>query len=193
MSGHVKYADMPNAKSSDWANIKSLMPYIWEYKGRVLMAMVCLILAKVANVGVPIVLKDIVDSLDPNISEVIVFPLMLLMAYGALRIVSSLFNEMRDVIFTRVRYRAMRRITIRTMDHLHNLSLRFHLERKTGAVSRDLQRGATSLSSLLNYFTFSIIPVIVEFLLVAMFLLSAYDFIFSIVIFSCVGIKFAIF
>jgi len=191
MSGHIKYAEMPNAQSNDWANVKSLMPYIWEYKGRVLLAMLCLVLAKVANVGVPIVLKDIVDSLDKDINQVIAFPLLLLMAYGALRIVSSLFNEMRDVLFTRVRYRAMRRITIRTMDHLHNLSLRFHLERKTGAISRDLQRGAASLSSLLNYFTFSIIPVIVEFLLVAIFLLSAYDWIFSVVIFSCVGIYIA--
>ena len=191
MSGHVKYAEMPNAKNNDWVNVKSLMPYVWEYKGRVLLAMICLVLAKVANVGVPIVLKDIVDSLDSDISQVVVFPLMLLMAYGALRIVSSLFNEMRDVIFTRVRYRAMRRITIRTMEHLHKLSLRFHLERKTGAVSRDLQRGAVSLSSLLNYFTFSIIPVIVEFVLVAIFLLSAYDYIFSLVIFSCVGIYIA--
>lgn len=188
MSGHVKYAEMPNAQSNDWANVKSLMPYIWEYKGRVLLAMLCLVLAKVANVGVPIVLKDIVDSLDKDVNQVIAFPLLLLMAYGALRIVSSLFNEMRDVLFTRVRYRAMRRITIRTMDHLHNLSLRFHLERKTGAVSRDLQRGAASLSSLLNYFTFSIIPVIVEFLLVAIFLLSAYDWVFSVIIFSCVGV-----
>jgi len=191
MSGHVKHAEMPNAQSNDWANVKSLMPYIWEYKGRVLLAMLCLVLAKVANVGVPIVLKDIVDSLDKDINQVIAFPLLLLMAYGALRIVSSLFNEMRDVLFTRVRYRAMRRITIRTMDHLHKLSLRFHLERKTGAVSRDLQRGTASLSSLLNYFTFSIIPVIVEFLLVAIFLLSAYDVVFSVVIFSCVGIYIA--
>ncbi len=188
MSASFQYTETPNAKSNDWYNIKSLMPYIWEYKGRVLLAMVCLILAKVANVGVPVVLKGIVDSLDTDLHQAIVFPFLLLMAYGGLRIVSSLFNELRDVLFTRVRYRAMRRITIRTMEHLHNLSLRFHLERKTGAVSRDLQRGAASLSSLLNYFTFSIIPVIIEFLLVAIFLIFSYDIIFSIVIFSCVGV-----
>jgi len=116
----------------------------------------------------------------------LVLPVMLLFAYGALRIASSLFNELRDVLFTRVRYRAMRRLTIRTMSHLHDLSLRFHLERKTGAISRDLQRGAASLSSLLNYFTFSIIPVMVEFLLVAGFLLVSYDWIFTLLIFSCV-------
>jgi len=188
MATHFKYTETPNAQSNDWVNIKSLMPYIWEYKGRVLFAMICLILAKVANVGVPVILKDIVDSLDKDIQQAVVFPLLLLLAYGALRIASSLFNEMRDVLFTRVRYRAMRRITIRTMAHLHNLALRFHLERKTGAVSRDLQRGAASLSSLLNYFTFSIIPVVVEFLLVAVFLLSAYDFIFTIIIFTCIGV-----
>ncbi|HFE38551.1 MAG TPA: ABC transporter ATP-binding protein/permease, partial [Gammaproteobacteria bacterium] len=191
MSAHIKYTEAPSTAQNDWRNVKSLLPYIWEYKGRVFLAMLCLVLAKVANVGVPIVLKEIVDSLDKDLHQVIAFPLLLLMAYGGLRIMSSLFNELRDVLFTRVRYRAMRRITIRTMAHLHDLSLRFHLERKTGAVSRDLQRGAASLSSLLNYFTFSIIPVLVEFFLVAIFLLSAYDVIFSIIIFSCVGVYIA--
>jgi len=191
MAGHFKYTETPNAQTNDWANVKALLPYIWEFKGRVLFAMLCLILAKVANVGVPVVLKDIVDSLNKDLHTALALPLALLLIYGVLRIASSLFNEMRDVLFTRVRYRAMRRLTIRTMDHLHNLSLRFHLERKTGAISRDLQRGAASLSSLLNYFTFSIIPVAVEFLLVAVFLLSSYDFVFSIIIFSCVGVYIA--
>lgn len=185
---HYKYTDAPSANRNDWENVKALIPYLWEYKGRVLFALLCLILAKVANVGVPVVLKDIVDSLDKDLQQAVVLPVALLLAYGALRVASSAFNELRDILFTRVRYRAMRRLMIRTMDHLHNLSLRFHLERKTGAISRDLQRGSASLSTLLNYFTFSIIPVAVEFLLVAGFLLFSYDWIFTVVIFSCVAV-----
>ncbi len=185
---HAKYTDAPSANRNDWSNIKSLLPYLWEYKGRVLFALLCLLLAKVANVGVPVVLKDIIDSLDKDVQQMIVLPVSLLLAYGALRLASAAFNELRDILFTRVRYRAMRRLTIRTMDHLHNLSLRFHLERKTGAISRDLQRGSTSLSTLLNYFTFSIFPVAVEFFLIAGFLLYSYDWIFTVVIFSSVAV-----
>lgn len=188
MSAGFKYTDSPKASGNDWMNVKALIPYLWEYKGRVLLALLCLILAKVANVGVPIVLKDLVDSLNKGMQDAIMLPVVLLLTYGALRIASSAFNELRDILFTRVRYRAMRRLTIRTLDHLHNLSLRFHLERKTGAISSDLQRGATSLSNLLNYFTFSIIPVLVEFILVAGFLLFSYDWIFTVIIFSCVGV-----
>lgn len=188
MSHKFNYTDSPDASAKDWDNIKALMPFLWEYKGRVLFALICLVLAKFANVGVPIVLKGIVDSLSVDLSDVIVLPVMLLFAYGVLRIASSFFNELRDVLFTRVRYRAMRRLTIRTMQHLHDLSLRFHLERKTGAISRDLQRGATSLSNLLNYFAFSIIPILVEFFLVAAYLLSEYSWTFSVVIFGCVVI-----
>ena len=186
MSAGFKYTDTPSAHRKDWDNVRSLLPYMWEYKGRVLFALLSLVLAKIANVGVPVVLKDIVDQLSINMNSVLVLPVLLLMAYGALRVASSLFNELRDVLFARVRYRAMRRLTIRTMDHLHQLALRFHLERKTGAISRDLQRGASSLSSLLNYFTFSIIPTIIEFSLVAVYLLVSYDWVFTAIIFSSV-------
>ena len=186
MSHKFNYTDSPTASGNDWQNIKALMPFLWEYKGRVLFALGCLIAAKFANVGVPVVLKGIVDSLNVELHDMVVMPVFLLFAYGALRIASSLFNELRDVLFTRVRYRAMRRLMIRTMQHLHDLSLRFHLERKTGAISRDLQRGATSLSNLLNYFTFSIIPIFVEFFLVAAYLLSQYSWGFTAIIFGCV-------
>ena len=189
MPTHFKYTEAPSAQRSDFDNFRSLFPYLWEFRGRVLLALVSLILAKVANVGVPLVLKEIVDSLDVNASDLaLTLPVMLLLAYGALRLASSLFNEMRDVLFTRVRYRAMRRLTIRTLRHLHDLSLRYHLERKTGAITSDLQRGASSLSSLLNYFTFSIIPVAVEFILVAFVLISHYDLVFTIVIFCSVAV-----
>jgi ABC-type transport system involved in Fe-S cluster assembly fused permease/ATPase subunit len=183
-----KRTETPSADRNDFYNLKALMPYIWEFRGRVMLALAFLILSKLATVGIPITLKEIVDSLDNTITTTIVLPATLLLAYGLLRLASSFFNEMRDVLFTRVRYRAMRRLTIRTLEHLHNLSLRFHLERKTGALSSDLQRGAASLSSLLNYFIFSIIPVSVEFLLIAGYLFTLYDPVFSIIIAASVTV-----
>jgi len=153
-----------------------------------MLALSFLLMSKLANVGVPLVLKEIVDELDRDISLAVIMPVGLLMAYGALRLANSLFNELRDVLFTRVRYRAMRRLTIRTLEHLHDLSLRFHLERKTGAISSDLQRGAGSLSTLLNLLTFNIIPVAVEFFMVAGILLAKYDIVFTVVIFACVAV-----
>ncbi len=151
-----------------------------------LFAFACLIFAKFANVGVSLVLKEVVDALDISGNTLLVLPVLLLFAYGALRMASSMFNELRDVLFTRVRYRAMRRLTVRTLGHLHDLSLRYHLDRKTGAVSADLSRGSASLSSLLNYFTFNIIPVGVEFILVAGILISRYDLAFTLIIFASV-------
>lgn len=186
MSAHHRYTAAPTEDREDWANIRALLPYLWEYRGRVLLALGSLVLAKVANVGVPLVLKELVDVLDMDI--IVALPVGLLLAYGALRLSSSLFNELRDVLFTRVRYRAMRRLTLRTLAHLHNLSLRFHLERKTGAISRDLARGAASLSTLLNYFTFSILPILVEFLLVAGILVKQYDIVFTLIIFGSVAV-----
>ena len=189
MSARFRYTAAPSADRKDWDNIRSLLPYLWEYRGRVLLAVACLVLAKVANVGVPLLLKALVDYLDvdPESGVVMILPVALLLSYGALKISSSLFNELRDVLFTRVRYRAMRRLSLRTLEHLHNLSLRFHLERKTGAISRDLARGAASLSTLLNYFTFSIFPIGVEFLLVAGILVSQYDIAFTVIIFGSIA------
>ncbi|MBK7541412.1 MAG: ABC transporter ATP-binding protein/permease [Candidatus Competibacteraceae bacterium] len=171
----------------DWTNIRALLPYLWEYRGRVLLALGALIVAKIANIGVPLTLKQIVDSLDPQHQAVVMLPFSLLLAYGALKMGNALFSELRDVLFTRVRYRAMRRLTLRTLEHLHALSLRFHLERKTGAISRDLERGARSLSTLLNYLAFSILPVVVEFLLAAALLLGRYPTVFTLVIFGSVA------
>jgi ATP-binding cassette subfamily B protein len=167
------------------------MPYLWEYRGRVLLALSCLVTAKIANVGVPLVLKALVDHLDLDLKDnmLVVLPVALLLSYGALKISSSLFNELRDVLFTRVRYRAMRRLTLRTLEHLHNLALRFHLERKIGAISQDLARGAASLSTMLNYFTFSILPIVVEFSLVAGILITQYDVVFSLIIFGSVAVS----
>lgn len=189
MPTHFKYTETPSSDRSDFDNLRALFPYLWEFRGRVLLALISLVAAKVANVGVPVVLKEIVDSLDVDSTQLALsLPVALLLAYGALRATSSLFNELRDVLFTRVRYRAMRRLTVRTLRHLHDLSLRYHLERKTGAISSDLHRGSASLSSLLNYFTFSIIPVAVEFVLVAFVLISQYDIVFTVVIFISVAV-----
>ena len=180
--------ETPSTERSALANLNALLPYIWEFRARVLFALGCLIIAKFANVGIPIALKEIVDSLNTDITTTVVLPVILLLGYGVLRLASTFFNELRDVLFTRVRYRAMRRLTVRTLEHLHNLSLRFHLERKTGAISTDLQRGAASLSSLLNYFIFSIIPIMVEFVLVAGYLLTLYDPLFTVIIFTSVAV-----
>lgn len=183
MSRHYSQTEAPHRNRSDSKNFRALVPYLWEFRGRVLLALACLVLAKVANVGIPLILKQVVDELDSDLGV----PIVLLLAYGLLRVASGLFNEMRDALFARVRYRAMRRLTTRTLAHLHQLSLRFHLERKTGAISRDLQRGAASLSTLLNYMTFSILPVIVEFALVAGIMFTQYDPVFTIVIFISVA------
>ena len=186
MPPNIRHTEAPHRERRDWDNLRALLPYLWEYRGRVLLALGCLILAKVANIGVPLVLKQIVDSIDGSRQVMVVLPVTLLLAYGALKLGNALFSELRDVLFARVRYRAMRRLTLRTLEHLHNLSLRFHLERKTGAISRDLERGARSLSTLLNYLAFSILPVVVEFLLAAALLLSGYPPIFTLIVFGSV-------
>lgn len=186
MRPDFRYTESPHHERRDWANLRALLPYLWEYRGRVLLALGCLVLAKVVNLGVPLTLKGIVDSLDAQRLAVIALPTTLLLGYGALKLGNALFSELRDVLFARVRYRAMRRLTVRTLAHLHDLSLRFHLERKTGAISRDLERGARSLSTLLNYLAFSILPVVVEFMLAAALLLDRYPPVFTLIIFGSV-------
>ncbi len=152
-----------------------------------MLALVCLVLSKLAIVGMPLLLKEIVDGLDsPN--GAIVLPIVLLLAYGVLRLGSSLFNELRDAIFARVRYHAMRGISQRVLRHLYSLSLSYHLDRKTGGITRDLERGTNSLSSILNYLVFNIIPTAAEFMLVAIILLGQYEVKFAIVTFVTVAV-----
>ncbi len=179
--------EKPHSNRKDWDNIKRLFPYIWDFKGRVILALGCLVLSKLAVVGMPLVLKEIVDGLDTSRGE-LVLPFVLLIAYGGLRLTSSLFNELRDAIFARVRYHAMRGISRRVLKHLYSLSLKFHLDRKTGGITRDLDRGTTSLSSILNYLVFNIIPTAAEFTLVAIILLGKYEPRFAIVTFFTVAI-----
>ena len=181
--------EAPHSNRKDLQNLKRLFPYIWEFKGRVMIALLSLVLSKMAIVGMPLVLKQIVDALDASklpAGQTLVLPLGLLLAYGALRMTSSLFNELRDAVFARVRYHAMRTISKRVLSHLFSLSLSYHLDRKTGGITRDLERGTNSLSSILNYLVFNIIPTAAEFTFVAVILLSQYEPRFTIVTFVTV-------
>ncbi|MEJ2622508.1 MAG: ABC transporter ATP-binding protein/permease [Candidatus Thiodiazotropha sp.] len=186
MVHHIASQSPVHTDRRDLHNLKSMLPFLWEYRGRALFALGCLVFAKLANVGIPLVLKEIVDSLEKSDQTILVLPLFLLIGYGVLRLASSLFNELRDAIFARVRYRAMRNLSNKVLTHLHDLSLRFHLERQTGAISRDLERGTRSVSTILNYMVFSILPMVVEFSLVAAVLLTQYEIKFALVTFGTV-------
>ena len=172
---------------SEWRAVGMLIPYLWEFRTRVVIALVFLIGAKLANVGVPLILKEVVDSLDPRVA-VLVVPLALLGTYGILRFSTTLFAELRDVVFVRVTQRAIRRVALTVFRHMHSLSLRFHLERQTGGVSRDIERGTRGISTLLSYMLFSIIPVVLEFSLVAAILLAKFDWRFAAVTFTAVAV-----
>ena len=167
-----------------------LFPYLWEFRWRVIIALVFLATAKVANVGVPLVMKEIVDGLEAS-RQLIALPLALLVMYGALRLSTTLFAELRDVVFVRVTRRAIRRVALQVFRHLHSLSLRFHLERQTGGVSRDIERGTRGISQLLSYMLFSIIPVVLEFSLVAAVLLAKFDWRFAAITFAAVAVYLA--
>jgi len=174
----------------EWRVVPMLLPYLWEYRWRVLIALACLVTAKLANVGVPLVLKEVVDGLDPA-HAVVAVPFALLFAYGALRLSTTLFAELRDAVFVRVTQRAIRRLALSVFRHLHSLSLRFHLERQTGGMSRDIERGTNGVSTLLSYMLFSIVPVILEFGLVAAVLLTRFDWRFVAVTFVAVTLYIA--
>lgn len=184
----------PHGNRKDYHNLKRLFPYIWDFKGRVFLCLAFLMLSKVAIVGMPLILKEIVDSLDGKQlltvdsleSASLTLPLIFLLAYGALRLMASLFNEMRDAIFARVRYHAMRSISLRVLKHLYSLSLSYHLDRKTGGITRDLERGTSSLSSTLNYLVFNIFPTAAEFTFVAIILLGKYEPHFALITFTTV-------
>lgn len=170
----VRHYGNPPSRNSDWKTIKSLFPYLWEFRGRVFLALAFLATAKVANVSVPLVLKEIVDGLDQP-KTLLVLPVFFLLAYGLLRLANSLFGELRDVVFAKVTQRAIRRAALRVFEHLHSLSLRFHLERQTGGVSRDIERGTAGIRFLLNFMVFNIVPTLIEIGMVAAILLVKYS------------------
>src|SRR5467141_2007958 len=177
-------------RRSEWRAVGMLVPYLWDFRVRVALALAFLTTAKLANVGVPLILKEVVDSLDAR-TAVLVLPLALLAAYGILRFSTTLFAELRDVVFVRVTQRAIRRVALTVFRHMHSLSLRFHLERQTGGVSRDIERGTRGISTLLSYMLFSIVPVILEFTLVAVILLTKFDWRFAAVTFAAVALYIA--
>ncbi len=185
---HTRPVTLPEQDGNDLRTLQSLAPFLWMYRGRVLLALACLVLAKVANVGIPLVLKEIVDNFDIKSDVLVTLPLTLLLLYGLLKLASSLFNELRDAVFAQVRHGAMRSVSIKVLEHLHKLSLRFHLERKTGGLSRDIDRGTRSVSSLMNYMVFSILPTLVEISLIAGILLVKYDALFAMITFVSVSI-----
>jgi ATP-binding cassette, subfamily B, heavy metal transporter len=183
MRHHSSSAPLPPNPSvartnrGDWATVRTLLPYLWEYKGRVLAAIACLVLAKVANVGVPVLLKQIVDSLDRGTAALAV-PFALLVAYGLLRLSTTMFTELREFLFAKVTQRAVRKIALQVFRHLHALSLRFHLTRQTGGLTRDVERGQRGISTLIQFALFSILPTLVEIALVSAILIARYDWTF---------------
>ncbi len=170
------------ATRSDWHAIALLIPYLLEFKGRVIVAMGLLVLAKLANVTVPLALKQIIDALDKS-QAVLLLPVFLIVGYGLLRLFSTLFGELRDAVFAKVTQRAIRRVALQVFEHLHSLSLRFHLDRQTGGVSRDIERGTRGIGFLLNFTLFNILPTLLEIVLVAAILFSKYNVWFAVITF----------
>jgi ATP-binding cassette subfamily B protein len=169
--------NVPRTARGDWQTIRTLLPYLWEYRLRVSAAVLCLIGAKSAQVAVPLIMKRIVDALDPRTAALYV-PLALLVVYGILRLSTTAFTELREFLFAKVTQRAVRKIALQVFRHLHALSLRFHLARQTGGLTRDVERGQRGISSLISYALFSILPTLVEIALVASILLVKYDWTF---------------
>ena len=171
-------AASPPAPRSDWATLRKLVPYVWQWRWRVGVALAFLVAAKLANIGVPLVLKQLVDALDLKAGDpraVLAVPVALLFAYGALRLSITLFTELREFLFYPVAARIARRVSLEAFEHLLALSLRFHLERQTGGVSRDMERGSRSIQSLLNYTIYNILPTLVEITLVIALLSAKFD------------------
>ena len=168
----------PAVPHSDWDTLRRLFPYLWQYKWRVLAALAFMVGAKLANVGVPVLLKNLVDTMDIKPGDavaVLVVPVGLLLAYGALRLTTTLFAELRELVFAKATQGAARSIALETFRHLHALSLRFHLERQTGGMTRDIERGVRGIESLISYSLYSIVPTLIEVALVLTILSVKFD------------------
>jgi ATP-binding cassette subfamily B protein len=177
---------LPNgqvAPRSDWATLQRLFPYLWQYKWRVMLALAFMVGAKLANVGVPLLLKQLVDTMNPKagigMQALMVVPLGLLLAYGLLRLSTTLFAELRELIFAKATEGASRAISLQVFRHLHALSLRFHLERQTGGMTRDIERGTRAVHSLISYSLYSIFPTLIEVALVLSILAVKFDMWFA--------------
>ena len=175
-------ADTPaaNAREGAWRTLRALLPHIWQFRGRVAVAFAFLVLAKLALVGVSMLLARLVDTLD-LVPRPALVPFLLLAAYGALRLGSTLFQELRQVVFARVMARTSRQVALRVFEHLHSLSLRFHLDRRTGAVSRDLERGMTAIADLLDWTIYTILPTLLEIAMVTTILVVKFGISFALI------------
>jgi ATP-binding cassette, subfamily B, heavy metal transporter len=173
-------------RSTGWV-IRSLAPYLWQFRGRIVVVFVLLALAKGASVMVPLIFKDMVDTLDSR-EPLVAVPLALLIAYGVMRLSSALFQELRQIVFARVMARSSRVVTLKVFEHLHKLSLRFHLERRTGGVSRDLERGSTAIVDLLDWTIYTILPTLLEITLVVSILIWKYDWTFTAITLTTIAI-----
>jgi ABC-type transport system involved in Fe-S cluster assembly fused permease/ATPase subunit len=166
---------------SDWQTLRTLFPYLWRYKARVVLALACLVLAKVATVWIPLLLKDIVDHLTAQPQALLLVPVALIVAYGVLRLASTAFGELRDAIFAKVAQGAIRRVALETFNHLHQLSQRYHINRQTGGLTRDISRGTRGIGSLLSFMLFNILPTILEITMITVILVTLYDWRFAVV------------
>ena len=176
---------LPSAgQRNDWQTLRMLLPYLWAYKGRVLFALGCLVAAKLATVSVPILLKNIVDTLSPAAGRagVLAVPVALVAGYGLLRLSTSFFTELREFFFVNVTQAAMRTLALKTFRHLHSLSLRYHLERRTGAVTREIDHGIRGISSLISFTLYSILPTLIEITLVVAYLVWHYEKWFAVIV-----------
>jgi len=174
----------PASRRSDWNTLKRLFPYLWDYKWRVLAALSFMVGAKLANVGVPLLLKNLVDAMSfkpGDVQAVLVVPVALLLAYGLLRLSTTLFTELRELVFAKATEGAARRISLEVFRHLHSLSLRFHLERQTGGMTRDIERGTRGVHSLISYSLYSIVPTLIEVTLVLSLLAVKFDAWFAVI------------
>ncbi len=174
----------PVPARSDLGTLKRLFPYLWDYKWRVLAALSFMVGAKLANVGVPLLLKNLVDTMNfkpGDVQAVLVVPVALLLAYGLLRLSTTLFTELRELVFAKATEGAARRISLEVFRHLHALSLRFHLERQTGGMTRDIERGTRGVHSLISYSLYSIIPTLIEVTLVLSLLAVKFDAWFAVI------------
>jgi ATP-binding cassette, subfamily B, heavy metal transporter len=175
----------PAGRRNDWQTLRALLPYLWAHRGRVLFALTCLVAAKLATVSVPILLKQLVDGLSPAqqaASGLLVVPVALVVAYGMLRLSTSLFTELREFFFVKVTQAAMRTLALKTFRHLHSLSLRYHLERRTGAVTREIDQGIRGISSLISFTLYSILPTLIEITLVVGYLVWNYEVWFAAIV-----------
>lgn len=175
---HHSAAESKPSQGSDWKVIRDLLPYLLEYKFRVAIALTCLVAAKVTNLGIPILMKQLIDELNIKADSpqaLLVVPAGLILAYGLLRVSASLFTELRESLFARVTQNAVRKVALQVFEHLHSLALSFHLARQTGGVSRDIERGTRGIQSLISYSLYSILPTLIEFCLVLGYFAYAYD------------------